>query len=112
MRQTYRALVVSAGIGIMLLLGSTRRAVALDSEHTRATLRGLRVVEVVVEDIPKDAEADGRTTQQIQTDVELRLRKAGIRVLSKTESLKTPGDPALYIGVSTFKDTDLSFYAF
>jgi hypothetical protein len=55
MGQTYRA-VVMVGIGLVLL-GSTRRAAAGDTEYDRATLRGLEGVAVVVEQIDKDAEA-------------------------------------------------------
>lgn len=49
-------------------------------------------------------EEDGLRKMQIQTDVELRLRTAGIRVLSVEDWLKVKGEPYLYIrffGVST-----------
>ena len=69
---------------VLLLLASTG-AQGLDNENTRATLRGLNGVQVVVEDMMKpDIERDGLTRQQLQTDVELRLRKAGISGLDGT----------------------------
>ncbi len=72
-----------------------------NTESERATLRGLEGVDVVVEDIRNDAERDGLTKDAVQTDVELRLRQAGIRVLTREERLNTPGQPWLYVKVFT-----------
>ena len=74
------------------------------------TLRALPGVYVEVEELGTDVEADGLTTIQIQQDVELKLRRAGIRVLSEPEWASIPGKPFLYVGVSTVKDG--SRYAF
>ena len=35
-------------------------------------------------------------------DVELRLRKAGVRVLTKKERLEAPGMPYLYVNINPF----------
>ena len=54
----------------------------------RETLKGLSGVNVFVnltEDRPS-LESDGLTKSQIQTDIEIRLRKAGIRVLTLEET--------------------------
>ena len=69
----------------------------------RETFRGLPGVQVVVEPLKPDAEQDSLTESQLQTDVELRLRKAGIRVLTRQERLATPGGPFLYVNVNTWK---------
>jgi hypothetical protein len=71
-----------------------------DSEHTRATLRGVEGVYVIVEDLKSDVERAGLTRQQLQTDVELQLRKAGIRVFAKQEQFRSPGQPLLYVNAS------------
>lgn len=63
-------------------------------------LVGLKGVLVVVEDIRPQAEPLDLTIDQIQTDVELRLRKAGLRVLTVLEMLETPGRPYLYVNVN------------
>ncbi|MFQ5875317.1 MAG: hypothetical protein ACE5JL_16175 [Dehalococcoidia bacterium] len=89
---------------VMLLLGP-RGAWAGESR----TLSGLFGVEVVVENIKPEAERDGLTRAALQTDVELRLRQAGIRVLTKTQGLRTPGRPWLYLNVSTLKRSDGSY---
>ena len=64
-------------------------------------LVGLKGVEVLVEGMQPEAERLGLTRAQIQTDVELRLRKAGIRVLTEKERDETPGRPYLYVNVNT-----------
>jgi hypothetical protein len=51
-----------------------------DGPAQRATLKGVNIVEVVVEAMDPVAERDGLTRAQLQTDVELRLRQAGIPV--------------------------------
>jgi hypothetical protein len=68
-----------------------------DSELDRATLRGLQGVDVIVENLTPEVERAGLTARQLQTDVELRLRKAGIPVLTSAERVKVPGKPVLYI---------------
>jgi hypothetical protein len=52
-----------------------------DTPMERATLKGVPTVDVVIEKIDSDAERDGLSRSQIQTDVELRLRQAGITVV-------------------------------
>jgi hypothetical protein len=51
-----------------------------DSAAHRATLKGVPIVEVVVEAMDPVAERDGLTRSQLQTEVEWRLRQAGITV--------------------------------
>lgn len=112
MRHPYRALFVSVIMVGMLLCGSQREAAASDDEVARATLRGLPGVNVLVEALTAEAERNGLTRAQIQTDVELRLRKAGIRVLSETERDETPGRPFLYVTVNARKARSTPLYAF
>lgn len=63
-------------------------------------LRGLRGVQVVVEDLEPEIEAAGLTRAAIQTDAEVKLRLAGMTVLSEAEMLNTPGVPYLYINAN------------
>ena len=65
--------------GIIGLSGGSSWAV--DSEQSRASMRGIEGVGVVVESLDPEVERAGLTKHQLQTDVELQLRKAGIRVL-------------------------------
>ena len=62
-------------------------------------LKGLGGVRVQIDKLPSVATQDGLYEDQLKTDVELRLRKVGIRVLSEEERLKEPGKP--YLSVTT-----------
>ncbi len=80
-----------------------------DDPDDRATLKGIAAIQVVVEDLNPDAERDGLTRDHLQTDMELRLRKAGIRVTSKHEEA---GGSYLYLNVSAVKHNALSVYGY
>jgi hypothetical protein len=103
---------MSIRLTLALLLLTSTGAQGLDTEFERATLRGLNGVQVVVEDMAPDIVRDGLTRQQLQTDVELRLRKAGIRVLTAEEHQRALGRPWLYVRVSTSQPSGLSSYSF
>jgi hypothetical protein len=56
---------------------------------------------VLVEDLPDGAKVLGLTKDAIQTDVELKLRLAGMRVVTTQEEVaKLPGSPSLYVNVN------------
>jgi hypothetical protein len=82
---------------LFLLISSC--AYAQQSENSIRSLRGLKGVWVLVEFLATDIEAVGLSKDNIQTDVELKLRLAGIKVLTKEEWLIEPGSPRLYIRV-------------
>ena len=60
------------------------------------SLRGVKKLSVLVEDLNPDLEKDGVTKSQLQTDVEVRLRKAGLTVDGNE-------GPYLYVRVSAVK---------
>jgi hypothetical protein len=82
-----------------------------DDEASRATLVGLTGVYVFVERIDDEAQRDGLDTLQVRTDVEVKLRQAGIGVLSEREWVSTAGVPSLYVNIQTVKN-EQSVYAF
>ena len=65
----------------------------------RETLRGLAEVAVLVEYLPDDVEREGVSREQLTRDIEGRLRQAGLRVLTISETAKSPGAPYLYVAV-------------
>lgn len=79
-----------------------------DDVRERATLRGLPGVFVFIDTVKGDLEKDGLTEQQLQTDVEVRLRKAGIRVLTVEEVRESESKPALVVSVIALKSDPLS----
>lgn len=78
---------------------------AIDSDITRKTLTGLKGVYVVVENLQPNIERYAQrfnlTKEQIQADVEGRLKGAGIEILSRDMWLKTTGRPMLYVSINT-----------
>jgi hypothetical protein len=95
---------VNAALVAMLLLivsmlpGS--RAYGQGSPATANTLKGLSGVQVLIEELNDAAKALGLDTAAIQTDVELKLHMAGLRVLSDEEEKSTPDRPWLYMNVN------------
>ena len=71
----------------------------------KATLKGVSIVEVVVEAMDPNAEHDGLTRSQLQTEVEARLRQAGITVGSNLTG-------HLYVTVDTAKGDKGQTYAY
>jgi len=98
--------------GLVLTCPAGFQAFGSDSEIARSSLRGLQGVEVLVEYIDQEVERDGSVWGQVQTDVELRLRKAGIRVRTKEESGATSGYPSLYISINAHRFSDRPVYAY
>jgi hypothetical protein len=96
-KRYWTGVIVMALVVALLLLPSVSHALTI---HQKA-LVGLRGMHVLVEKMDPQAEHLGLTEAQIQTDVELRLRKAGIRVLTEKEWKEAPGMPYLYVHVNT-----------
>lgn len=65
----------------------------------RDTLRGLKEISVLVEYLPDDVEREGLNREHLQRDIEVRLRQAGLHVLSISEVANLPGAPYLYVAV-------------
>lgn len=78
----------------------------------RDTLRGLREISVLVEYLPDDVEREGLSRAQLQHDIEMRLRKAGLRVLTISEITNSPGAPYLYVAIYPITGPSVSFNAY
>ena len=79
------------------------------SPEERDSLRGLPGVEVVIENIDLDAQADGLSQEAIRSAVERILRSSDIQVLTQTESFKTPPEPHLYVRVTIMADNNSGY---
>jgi hypothetical protein len=90
---------------VTLLLGCGFNLLASDAELNRRTLKGIKSISVLVENLSDAAISDGLSVSQIQTDVELRLRLAGIRVDPTTE-------PYLYVRANLLKTDLVGLYAY
>ena len=90
---------------VLTLIYLDSSVAAQDTELSRQTLSGLQGVWVSTGTLKlkPEIERDGLTKDQLQTDAELKLRMAGIKVLSLREVLITPGQPCLYIAPNISK---------
>jgi hypothetical protein len=79
----------------------------------RDTLRGLSEVSVLIEYLPDDVEREGLNREHLKRDIEVRLRQAGLRVLTILEIANSPGAPYLYVAVYpiTGPSVNLNAYA-
>ncbi len=94
----------TAALGASLLLLSFP-ASALDTRLDRASLKGIKNISVVMENLPRDVEEYRLTRSQLQTDVELRLRQAGLTVVDESKEY-------LYVQVTILKyESGLCSYA-
>lgn len=87
-------------VGLLVASAGTSRAD--DKNYDRDTLRGITSVPVLIEQLDPDAISHGLTSDQLQTDVELRLRKAGLPVPNTLGS-----GSRLYVDVSLMKTGEL-----
>lgn len=99
---------VVVGIVMVLAAGSSisvgsGQALKTLEELQRPSLRDLNGVEVLVSISLPEGEALDLTRSQLQSEVEVKLRTAGVRTLSSESSFDTPGSPFLYVKLSAFK---------
>jgi len=76
---------------------------ANDNAETRASLRGLQGIGLLIGEVEPEIERGGFTKKQLQAETERRLRQAGIAVLSSQEAQQIPGAPFLVVSVSTLR---------
>jgi len=81
-------------------------------ETDRQSLVGLSGVYVKVSGVIPESAPEELNEAMLQGDVEMRLRKAGIRVLDPQEILRVPGTPHLTLKVTVHADQEHLFYAF
>ena len=78
-------------------------AFPLDNAQTRASLRGLEGIYVIIEDFKPEIEKDGLSRRQTELEIMKRLKAAGIETLSEEEWKKENGRPWLYVYAHVIK---------
>lgn len=78
-------------------------AFAFMKEKMKEVLQGLEGVHVVVERLRPEIERDGLYGNTLENDMELTLRMAGIKILSREECLQSPGAPSLCLHVDALR---------
>jgi hypothetical protein len=78
---------------------------ALDNGSARDTIRGLRGVYVAIEPNIPEIKEDELTEDQLRADTEMRLRLAGIKMLTLEDLQETDGHPRLcvYVAIMSLK---------
>ena len=88
-----------------LVLVLSVSAFAQPNLNERESLRGVRGISVLVDEIKPELQRRGLTRQRIQTDVETSLRKAGIHVFDPYDVVLTTPRPTVrpnvYISISS-----------
>jgi len=109
--KAYKRFILIMGLAMVFnLLGIKASTFAIDSKLSRESLRGIAGVYVLVEKFSPEEKRAGFSKKQVQTDVELKLRLAGIKVQNKEEHLEAPGMPHLYVSVDTVSVSQNFFY--
>jgi len=69
----------------------------------RESLRGIKALAVVIEDLSPDTEQAGFQKTQLKTDVEMRLKEKGIQLVSEPETAGKWDGPILNVRLQTVK---------
>jgi hypothetical protein len=83
---------ILTGCPILLLL----TVLTVHAQGDQAGLRGVPSMDVTIEALTSEALAGGLSMEQLRADVELRLRKSGVRVSKDAVSF-------LYVQITTLK---------
>jgi hypothetical protein len=90
--------------GVVLIAGFSGPPRALAQEEPdRLSLRGLKSVYVIVEDLPAELQEKGPFKALIQATMEEKVKRAGLVLLSREAWQNTPGTPLLYANVNLSK---------
>jgi len=105
-----KARVISSAVVILGTVSAAPRPLHAATPSEVRSLRGLSGVEVVIENLTEEERALGLKAEQLQGDVQSRLRESGIRVLTSDD--RAPGRPWLYMRVFTLKSTSVPLVSF
>jgi len=90
-------------VSLITIFISDSNGFAVDNIFSRKTLHGINGINVVVEDLGPEIERKGLKGEQIQTDVESKLKLAGIQVLTKSELFREIGMPWISVKPTIMK---------
>lgn len=84
---------------------------AQDLQQERPSLRGLKALGIRVEKLDPVLVRNGVSESDIRKDAELKLRLAGISVLTIAETARRPGGPYLYIRITSTSNSSVGMTA-
>jgi hypothetical protein len=92
---------------VAFVAGVASPAPALDTPNERITLVDLTGVHVVFDEPGEEADRRGLSRSALQAEVDRRLRRAGLRVLTPTEALASVGRPTLHLRLDVSRVPDV-----
>jgi hypothetical protein len=98
---SYRSVYSLSGLLIATVVFSNASAQAQGSK--RESLRGIKALAVVIEDLSPNTEQAGFQKTQLKTDVEMRLKEKGIHFVSEPETAGKWDGPILSVRLQTVK---------
>jgi hypothetical protein len=101
------------GAVVAALMFAATCATPVHAERTGVkTLKGLKGVQVLIEDIDADLAAAGVNKDTLQSNVEGQLKDANITVYDDDQWKADTAHPYLYVRVNSIKSNDEKFFAF
>lgn len=94
---------ISGVIVLCVVLVLSASAFAQAQQDDRKVLRGLNRLHVAVERLEPEIERDGLYDNLLVSDAEMKLKMAGIEVLSKEECIENSCGPTLYLRVNALR---------
>jgi hypothetical protein len=83
-----------------------------DDGPSRESLRGIKGVYLLIEELGKDGIKDGITSKSIERDIEYRLHENKIKLFSESEYDEIDNIPLLHIQIDYLKLNDINEYAY
>ena len=94
---------IFAAISAMCLAGVWAAQTSMELTEKQLSLTEMKALYVFVQGLTEEAKKAGLRSEQIQSDVEDKLKQEGIRVVSEEEGLRLAGSPVLYVNISAHK---------
>ncbi len=101
------AVVLAAGASPSTLLRAGDRLT-----EKQWSLAGIKTVCVSVVGVTDEVKKVGLSAEQIEKDVEEKLKEIGIKVVSEEDAEKLPGKPSLYVNISARKRERVAAFMF
>ena len=76
-------------------------------KNDQQSLVEIKALCVFVQGLTEEAKKAGLSGEQIQTDVEQKLKRNGVKIVSQEECLEIPGNPVFYVNISANKSKQM-----
>jgi len=101
------AIMVVVCSAVMLAAGAGERLT-----EKQWSLTGIKVLCVSIQGVTEEVKRIGLSAEQIEKDVEEKLKEIGIKVVSEEEAEKLAGKPSIYVNISVHKRERVAAFMF